>query len=209
MRDELGINIADIKAKIMNLRSQLGREVSKTKSKKSGQSVSENYKSTWMYWNRLQFLMLVMQAGKSKDSLPSRSSSPESLDFDDSLDDSTSISVNEEDEIPSLPCRGKGKSRKRSADFESKAKNELLSTCVKVLKEPLPEPQAKQQCPFSLYIAEKLSGFDKRSRMIAEKRINDIIFEFEMGAMNNEQQIHWQDIPSEGYMNMLQNQQNI
>ena len=53
MRDELGINIADIKAKIMNLCSQLGREVSKTKYKKSGQSVSENYKSTWMYWDRL------------------------------------------------------------------------------------------------------------------------------------------------------------
>ena len=91
MRDELGINIADIKAKITNLRSQLGREVSKTKSKKSGQSVSENYKSTWMYWDRLQFLMPVMQAGKSKDSLSSRSSTPESLDIDDCLDDSTYV----------------------------------------------------------------------------------------------------------------------
>ena len=62
-----------------------------------------------------------------------------------------------------------------AADLESKARNELLSTCVQVLKEPLPfptpEPQAKRQCPFSLYIAEKLSGFDKCSRMIAEKRI--------------------------------------
>ena len=207
MRDELGINIADIKAKIMNLHSQLGREVSKTKSKKSGQSVSENYKSTWMYWDRLQFLMPVMQAGKSKDSLRSRSSTPESLDIYNCLDNSISISVNEEYKIPSLPSPGKGKSHKRSADFKSKARNELLSTRVKVLKEPLPEPQAKQQFPFSLYIAEKLSGFDKRSRMIAEKRINDVIFEIEMGAINNERQTHWQDIPPQGYMNMLQNQQ--
>ena len=66
-----------------------------------------------------------------------------------------------------------------------------------------PEPQAKRQCLFSLYIAEKLSGFDKRSRMIA-----DIIFEIEMGTVSaNEQQSHWQDIPPQGYMNMLQNQQ--
>ena len=103
-----------------------------------------------------------MQAGKRKDSLPSRRSTPESLYIDDCLDDSASISVYEEDEIPTLPSHGKGKSLKRSADFESKAGNELLSTCLKVLKQPLPEPQAKQQCPFSLYIAEKLSGFDKR-----------------------------------------------
>ena len=41
--------------------------------------------------------------------------------------------------------------------------------------------------------------------MITEKCINDIIFEIEMGAMNNEQQTHWQDIPPQGYMNMLQN----
>ena len=108
-------------------------------------------------------------------SLPRRNSTHESLDIDDCLDDSTSISVNEEDKIPSLPSHGKGKPHKRSADFESKDRNELLSTCVKILKEPLLEPQAKQQCPFSLYIAEKLSGFDKRSRMISEKHINDII----------------------------------
>ena len=106
-----------------------------------------------------------------------------------------------------LPSHGKGKPQKRSADFESKDRNELLSTCVKILKEPLLEPQAKQQCPFSLYITEKLSGFYKRLRMISEKHINDIIFEIDMGAMNNEQQTHWQDIPPQGYMNMLQNQQ--
>ena len=100
MRDELGVNIADIKAKIMNLDSQFRQEVSKTKSKKSGQSVSENYKSTWMYWDRLQFLMPVMQAEKSKDSLPSRRSTHESLDIDNCLDDSTSISVDEEDNSP-------------------------------------------------------------------------------------------------------------
>lgn len=215
MKGELNIELADIKTKIMNLRSQLGREIAKSKAKKSGQARSECYKSSWAYWDRLQFLVPVMQAGKSKDTLPtSRSSTPESVDNEDCLDDSTLISVDEEDENPSPSsiCR-KGKYCKKATDLESKARNELLSTCVQVLKEPLPfptpEPQAKRQCPFSLYIAEKLSGFDKCSRMIAEKRISDIIFEMEMGIVNanEQQQSHWQDIPPQGYMNMLQNQQ--
>ena len=43
------------------------REVAKTNQKKSGQGVSENYKSGWIYWDRLQFLIPVIRAGKSKD----------------------------------------------------------------------------------------------------------------------------------------------
>ena len=43
------------------------REVAKTSQKKSGQGVSENYKSGWIYWDRLQFLIPVIRPGKSKD----------------------------------------------------------------------------------------------------------------------------------------------
>ena len=43
------------------------REVAKTNQKKSGQGVRENYKSGWIYWDRLQFLIPVIRAGKSKD----------------------------------------------------------------------------------------------------------------------------------------------
>ena len=42
-------------------------QVAKTNQKKSGQGVSENYKSGWIYWDRLQFLIPVITAGKSKD----------------------------------------------------------------------------------------------------------------------------------------------
>ena len=41
----------------------------------------------------------------------------------------------------------------------------------------------KETMPFSTYIAEKLANFDKRTRIIAKKRINDIIFELEMGEI--------------------------
>ena len=43
------------------------REVAKTNQKKSVQGVSENYKSGWIYCDRLQFLIPVIRAGKSKD----------------------------------------------------------------------------------------------------------------------------------------------
>ena len=35
--------------------------------KKSGQGVSENYKYGWIYWDRLEFLIPVIRAGKGKD----------------------------------------------------------------------------------------------------------------------------------------------
>ena len=43
------------------------REVAKTNQKKSGQGFSENYKYGWIYWDRLEFLIPVIRAGKSKD----------------------------------------------------------------------------------------------------------------------------------------------
>ena len=69
MRDILDIGVAEIKAKITSLRAQLGREIRKTKAKKSGQRLGENYKSSWIYFDTLQFLVPIMQDGRSKDSL--------------------------------------------------------------------------------------------------------------------------------------------
>ena len=70
IENELEIDLNDIKTKIVGLRSQLERELSKTNNKKSGQALNENYKSNWISWDSLQFLVQVMQAGKSKDNLP-------------------------------------------------------------------------------------------------------------------------------------------
>ena len=35
---------------------------------------------------------------------------------------------------------------------------------------------------FSLYIGEKLANLDKRNRMIAEKKITDVIYEIEINS---------------------------
>ena len=55
IQEELDITITEIKNKIIiGLRSQLSCEVAKTNQKKSGQGVSKNYKTSWIYWDRLQ-----------------------------------------------------------------------------------------------------------------------------------------------------------
>ena len=207
MRDILDIDVAEIKAKITSSRAQLGREIGKTKAEKSGQGLGENYKSTWIYFDRQQFLVPIMQAGRSKDSLSSRSSTPDSigtLEKPDSPDDSLLSQDVETSRV--------GKPRKRSLETESKAREELLSTCVQVLKQPLPEPEPKRQCSFSLYISEKLASLDRRTRMLAEKRISDIIFEIEMSNDQAVQQ-NWNSdrMPqsSGGYMNMLHSGQQM
>ena len=59
IKEELDIHIAHIKYKIVGLRFQLSCEVAKTNLKISGLGVEENYKSTWIYRERLQCLMPV------------------------------------------------------------------------------------------------------------------------------------------------------
>ena len=207
MRNILDIDVAEIKAKITSLRAQLGREIAKTKAKKSGQGLGENYKSSWIYFDRLQFLVPIMQAGRSKDTLSSRSSTPDSVDIVEKLDSPDDSPISQDVETPRV-----GKSRKRSLETESRAREELLSTCVQVLKQPLPEPEPKRQCSFSLYISEKLASFDRRTRMLAEKRISDIIFEIEMSNDQALQQ-NWNSdhmTQSTGrYMDMLHNSQQM
>ena len=56
---------ASVKTKINGLRAQLGQEITKEKTTKSGQSTDELYKSNWVHYNKLSFLIPVIGAGKS------------------------------------------------------------------------------------------------------------------------------------------------
>ena len=56
LRSKRNMSVSDIRNKIVGLRSQLARELAKTNSKKPGQGRYECYESTWIYWERLQFL---------------------------------------------------------------------------------------------------------------------------------------------------------
>ena len=65
----LDTNITSIKAKINSLRTQLGREMAKEKSNKSGQSIDELYANKWIHYDKLNFLIPVFGGSKSRDTL--------------------------------------------------------------------------------------------------------------------------------------------
>ena len=181
----LKTDVADIKTKLLSLRSQLGRERVKISKTKSGQCLEDLYKPTWIYWDKLQFLQAVMQPGKSRDNILSQDvgqKNPlvESLDLEASTNSA---------------CRRRNSSAtpkvtKKSLDNR---KHELLSTCINVLKQPELKP-SESSSHFALYITEKLSGFNARDRCIAEKKISDVIFDIALKNLQlTSQQTHAHD----------------
>ena len=96
-----------------------------------------------------------MQPGKSRDSLQA-SKSQENFE----------IMEEDHQEVAATKVMSTPRSSQCVKDVEKK-KQELLSTCIKVLE----NPQLPQQCHFSRYVSEKLHKFHTRTRAIAEKCI--------------------------------------
>jgi len=53
-----------------------------------------------------------------------------------------------------------------------------------VLNKPSPPKRPLIEDPFALYVSNQLKDLDPRQRLIAEKRINDVIFEIKMQDFN-------------------------
>ena len=151
-----------------------------------------------------------MQAGKSKDNLPDRqsSSSPESFD---SFSEDAGPEM-EKDEAPVRSRKSSRTSHEVAKRCLESSKTELISTCIQVLKEPSNAQEGVTQCHFSKYVSEKLASFDRRTRLIAEKRISDILFELEMNDQSHQimGQSHFTHSPSgaSGFMSLLQDSQH-
>ena len=92
------------------------------------------------------------------------------LDPDDFADTESSTS----DEAPSKPpistkpIATKERSGGKRKSVVELQRQELLSTCIQVLKEPMPQlqPQPVKCVPFGQYVSEKLGQFDRRTRII-------------------------------------------
>ena len=166
--------ISEIKTKINNLRAQLGREIGKVKKTKSGQATNELYKSSWVHWERLQFLVPQMQPSSTRDT----------ISIPDSNTPELYVESETEEDIQPKSKRKRGSIKKK---FEEK-KLEILEGCSNMLAQsryPSAEKSQSITSPFALYVDEKLKLLEKRTRMFTEKRIMDIIFEAEMGAPSN------------------------
>ena len=85
-----------IKSKMAGLRTQLGREVAKTNAWKLGQATREKYKSTCVFFEKLQFLRPVMQVGKTKDNLTQNSDDSTQSQYSDLDQESPSVLTSSE-----------------------------------------------------------------------------------------------------------------
>ena len=65
----LDTNIPPIRTQINGLKAQPGQGIVKEKSTKSEQSNDELYSSKWINYDKLSFLVLVIEASKSRDTL--------------------------------------------------------------------------------------------------------------------------------------------
>ena len=174
---EFDVHIADIKAKWNATRGQFGRELNKVKSSKSRQSTSDLHGSQWMFWDKLQFLQSVMKTTKSRDTL---SIGNDSFQKNATFSSDKEITDTSRDNIPSKETKP-SKVKKRKLE---EMKTELLTSCINVLKEPQVAPTAEpkeETDHFAFHIAGKLKSMSRQQRILAEKRINDVIFEIEMG----------------------------
>ena len=155
-------NIASIKTKINSLRTQFGKELTKERSTKSGQSTDELYSSNWTHFDKLAFLTPVFGASKSRDTLKR-------------------MSKNEQDDENDRKVTP-NKSRKTIAE----KKLDLLSKCTEAFTanakpKPNESPNPKLSA-FAVYVDEKLSELKKHDRRIAKKRISDVLFDIEMAT---------------------------
>eukprot|EP00794_Sanderia_malayensis_P009979 gene9979-11002_t len=199
----IGVPPNEIKTKLTSLRAQLGREMAKVSKVRSGQSADDMYKSTWAYWDRLQFLKPVITPRNSVDSL--------TVTLDDGSEESQ-LEINNVEDSPSSSSSlsqltPKVSKRQQMSTAEDK-KQELLTSCINILKEPTSKPKEKSECHFASYIAQRLELFDKRTRVIAEKRITDVLFDLEMNDYFNNENLQ---AGYNGYNNgyMMQNNQGV
>ena len=175
IKDELGIELNLIKSKWNSLRAQHGRELAKESKTKSGQSADEVYESSWSYMGKMRFVEQVKKTAKSTSTL--KISTQE-------LDDDKEEESEQEDETPNKKSvkETTHTSTKRKRAYQTEQKQKLIEKCIDVLerpKNPVKEPETKACDPFASYVSEQLKTLDKRRRLLAEKKINDILFELQ------------------------------
>ena len=148
------------------LRAQFSREVHSELKLKSGAATSERYKSKWKFLDMMKFLTEVVQARKSTDNLVK--------------EETNSGPAEGGDDAEEEPKRKKAKKK----DIEA-LKTEFLTQAVQVFKEPTEKVSIGESTSdkFSAYIAQKLNSFSPSQRVLAEKKISDVIFDIEIGAM--------------------------
>ena len=201
IKEKLGIEIAVIKAKWNSLRAQHGRELTKENKTKSGQSADEVYESSWPFMVKMRFVEQIKKTAKSTSTLKLS----DSIDVDK---DSDKESDRQDDPLildSNVPSREKSCKRRRGNPNEEKQK--LIAKCIDVLDKTSPSPMLIAD-PFAMYVSEQLKGFDKRRRLIAEKRINHVLFDLRFEPIQTQSAPRYED-PANSQDHFLQCSKNF
>lgn len=81
-------------------------------------------------------------------------------------------------------------------------KTEFLTQAVEAFKEPTDKVSRGESTSekFSVYIAQKLNSFSPSQRALAEKKISDVIFDVEFGAMETPTPSHISVFKQDAYV---------
>ena len=214
IKEELGIEINTIKSKWNSLRAQYGRELAKESNTKSGQSTDDVCESSWSYMEKILFVEQVKKTARIISTLIFQTHNQSSKKRASRMMTRKNDSLNYDSNRSLVEKSAK---RKRANPTEQKKK--LMEKCIDVLDRPMEAGD-----PFALHLSEQLKNLDERWRLLAEKRINDILFELrfeEFGASGgwihfNQHFAHSQPIqsmhnvpvqPSSSYENRVPQQQ--
>ena len=155
------ISREDYKSKWKIIRSQFMREQALERKKKSGQSTSDVYHSSWKWYKMLKFFIIVQNATKGFDTMK--------------------MKVAQDDENESPPAT-MTPTKKTKEDFDRKRMT-LLDRAVGILKgvneAPTTAAELSEEDAFGMVVARTLARLSLRERMLMKKKINDILFEAE------------------------------
>ena len=164
-----GRTIEDIKNQWHSLKTIFDRENKREEgSKRSGTGTDSVYKPTWKFYDSMQF-------------------TKECQDIDNSV---STLTSGQNENLPSIDQSSK-KRKKESNQFNdiAEARIEFFKQAVNVLNSPEekdPRPCMKEISAFGQVVQETLARFNPMQRVLAKKRINDVLYEVEIGFnMNN------------------------
>ncbi|KAK3728256.1 hypothetical protein QZH41_006730 [Actinostola sp. cb2023] len=191
VQESLGIEWKLLSVQLTKLRQILSQNIKKQNTYKSGQGADDVYNPTWIFWKSLQFLIPVMNARQSRDTIIAVT-----IEDDESTgeDMSTSINIDEPESVdPDLdatpsstvtPARKYKAKQKVQLHAKSDSKDELMKECLRLMKAPntppVPVTPNDAESSFGAFVAQKLKSFDRRTQIIGEKRITDVLFDLEM-----------------------------
>ncbi|VVC93569.1 unnamed protein product [Leptidea sinapis] len=170
------MDIDGVKKKIKSLRSYFSKEHQKVIKKKSGAGSDEIYVSPWFAYKHLLF---------TADSVAPRESS-----FEDEKEAQTEIFKRESSATSQSPCVSEDEHGyiltpiRNKRNIKSTTNDDTEEEAHKIMKKPNEELTQKDE--FTIYgelIAHKIRNLNTLNRLLAQQRINNILFDLEMQQM--------------------------